>query len=50
MKTSSQTKPRLVLYVKRDELRAMKALARKAGLRTPQQWALSVLIRALVLQ
>jgi hypothetical protein len=50
MKISSKTKPRLVLYVTTEELRACKVMARKNGLRTPQQWALSVLIKALVIQ
>lgn len=47
---ASKTKPRLVLYLKPEELKACKAMAQKNGLRTPQQWAISILIRALVIQ
>ncbi len=50
MKLSSQTKPRLVLYVRPEEMKAAKAMAAKNGFRTPQQWAVSVVIKALVLK
>lgn len=50
MKISSKTKPRLVLYLRPDEMKAAKSLAKNNGFRTPQQWAVSILIRAIVLK
>lgn len=46
MKTTSKTKPRLVLYVTTDELRRYKTLALKGGFRTPQRWAIATLVQA----
>lgn len=37
MKLSSQTKPRVVNYVSLQEMDALRAKARAAGLRTPSQ-------------
>lgn len=37
MKKSSSSKPRVVNYVSRDEMEALRVAARKAGLRTPSQ-------------
>lgn len=41
---------RLVIYLKPDEFKTAKALAKKAGLRTPNQWIIMTAIRAMVLQ
>jgi hypothetical protein len=47
MKIASKTKPRLVVYITPAEMKASKARARAAGLRTPHQWAGSVVRIAL---
>jgi len=41
---------RLVIYLKPDEFKTAKALAKKAGLRSPNQWIIMTAIRAMVLQ
>lgn len=40
-------KPRLVLYLTPTELRGCRDRAKKLGLRSPQQWAISILVMAL---
>ena len=47
MKLSSQYIPRLVVYISPAEMKAVKARAREAGLRTPNQWLGSILRVAL---
>jgi len=49
MKRKPAAKARLVLYVTPAEIQAMKERADLNGLRTAQRWALSILVRELVI-